>query len=75
MFGSVEAALLASENMQNAIVALDDVPDEPLVGPLVVIGPSTQQVGRRMLHGSARCHMSLCLHGMMYNFLFTMAGA
>jgi hypothetical protein len=44
VFGSVEAALLASQKVQNAVVALEDLPDEPLVGPLVIVGPSTQQV-------------------------------
>ena len=43
VFGSVEAGLQASSSMQNAIVALEDPPDEPLVGPLLVMGPSAQQ--------------------------------
>lgn len=45
VFGDVEAALLASTKVQNQVVALDDVPDEPLVGPLLIVEPSAQQLG------------------------------
>ncbi len=44
VFGDVEAALLASTKVQNQVVALDDAPDEPLVGPLLIVGPSAGQV-------------------------------
>ncbi|CAL8470970.1 g10512 [Coccomyxa elongata] len=45
VFGDVEAALLASTKVQNQVVALDDAPDEPLVGPLLIVGPSAGQLG------------------------------
>lgn len=48
VFGDVEAALLASTKIQNQVVALDDVPDEPLVGPLLLVGPSAGQVLQHM---------------------------
>lgn len=44
VFGNIEAALLASTAVQNQVVALDDEPEEPLVGPLIFVGPSTAQV-------------------------------
>lgn len=44
VFGNVEAALLASRQMQNQVVALDDEPEEPLVGPLLIVEPSVAQV-------------------------------
>lgn len=47
VFGSVEAALQASSRMQNAVVALDDPPDDALAGPLLVMGPSAQQASNR----------------------------
>ena len=44
IFGSIEAALLASSRLQNQVVALEDAPDEPLAGPLLIISPSAEQV-------------------------------
>ena len=44
VFGDVEAALLASTKVQNQVVALDDEPEEPLVGPLLIVEPSAGQV-------------------------------
>lgn len=44
VFGSIEAALLASSTLQNQVVALEDAPDEALTGPLLVISPSAEQV-------------------------------
>ncbi len=44
VFGSIEAALLASNQLQNQIVALEDPPDEALVGPLMIVAPSISQV-------------------------------
>ena len=44
VFGSIEAALLASSRLQNQVVALEDAPDEPVTGPLMVISPSSEQV-------------------------------
>ena len=44
VFGDVEAALLASTKVQNQVVALDDEPEESLVGPLLVVEPSAGQV-------------------------------
>ena len=44
VFGSIEAALLASSRLQNQVVALEDAPDEPLAGPLLIISPSAEQV-------------------------------
>lgn len=43
-FGNIEAALLASTKLQNQIIALDDVPEEPLAGPLLIVEPSVAQV-------------------------------
>lgn len=45
VFGSIEAALLASSRLQNQVVALEDAPDEPLTGPLLITSPSVEQVG------------------------------
>jgi hypothetical protein len=45
VFGNVEAALLASSELQNQVVALDDPPEEALAGPIMLIGPSVSQVG------------------------------
>ena len=44
-FGKVDAALEASKQLTNQVFALDDVPEEPLTAPVLVIGASQDQVG------------------------------
>lgn len=44
VFGSIETALLASKELQNQVVAMDDPPDEALVGPVLVVAPTSDQV-------------------------------
>lgn len=44
-FGKVDAALEASKQLTNQVFALDDVPEEALTAPVLVIGASQDQVG------------------------------
>lgn len=60
VFGDVEAALLASTKVQNQVVALDDAPDEPLVGPLLIVGPSAGQVLEHKSHCSHALVLRSC---------------
>ena len=43
-FGKVDAALEASKQLSNQVFALDDVPEEALTAPVLVIGASQDQV-------------------------------
>ena len=43
-FGKVDAALEASKQLSNQVFALDDVPEEALTAPVLVIGATQDQV-------------------------------
>ena len=43
-FGKVDAALEASKQLNNQVLALDDLPDEAPSSALLIIAPSQQQV-------------------------------
>ena len=43
-FGKVDAALEASKQLTNQVVALDDLPDEATSSALLIIAPTQQQV-------------------------------
>ena len=43
-FGKVDAALEASKQLTNQVLALDDLPDEATSSALLIIAPTQQQV-------------------------------
>ena len=43
-FGKVDAALEASKELKNQVLALDDLPEEAPSSALLIIAPSQQQV-------------------------------
>lgn len=54
-FGKVDAALEASKQISNQVFALDDVPEEALTSPVLVIGASQEQVSTCASHNLPEC--------------------